>query len=353
MHIIFQRGINIYNNIYDVIIIGSGPSGATAAKYLSKYGMKVLIIEKKKEIGVPIQCAGFIPSSKELKKLMPSLEIPNELINIPKKCIYEIIKSQKIYFSNKYSRIFNIDGFIVDRKSFDQNLVELACNNGSELFCSTKAISINSNYVITNGLFGKKKYYGKVIIGADGPNSIVRQFIKKKLIYDNKYKIKNNYYSCFQYKMTNVNINEHQINIFFSNKLIPNGYAWIFPESINKVSVGLGIKINNALKRKSTKYYLDNFIKGHSIASKILRNGKITSVHTGFVPIYNFERSVYDNKLLVGDAASHVMATNGGGIPYSIIGGKIAARSIYEFFELKKPLEKYEQYWKEQYGKNL
>ena len=340
--------------MYDVIIIGSGPSGSTAAKYLAKKDLKVLVIEKKKEIGLPIQCAGFIPSSEELKKMIPTLKIPDELKNIHEECILSKINSQRIYFSDDNYRRFNVNGFIVNREYFDKYLTQSACNYGAELLTCTKALSVDSNSIITDGIFGRKRYYGKVIIGADGPNSIVRQYIKNKLINNYKYNIKNNYYTCFQYKMKNINnITENEINIFFSNKLLPNGYFWIFPESKNSVSVGLGVKLDNSFKRKSTKYYLDNFIKKNSIAFKILKDGEITSIHTGFVPLYNLERSVYDNKLLIGDAASHIMATSGGGIPYAIVDGNIAADVVFNSLVSNGSIEDYEKQWKEQYGTYL
>ena len=66
---------------YDIIIVGAGPAGSTAATYAAKNGASVLLIDKKKDIGTPLQCGGFLPHSEELQALTPDAELPYTLEN--------------------------------------------------------------------------------------------------------------------------------------------------------------------------------------------------------------------------------------------------------------------------------
>ena len=78
---------------YDVAIVGAGPSGATATRYAAE-GASVLVIEKKRTIGVPMQCAGFLPKYDELEELMPDSDLPDTFC-YPDSCVYAETKYQR------------------------------------------------------------------------------------------------------------------------------------------------------------------------------------------------------------------------------------------------------------------
>ena len=82
---------------YDIIVVGAGPAGSTAAMYAAKNGASVLLLDKKKEIGNPIQCAGFIPDASEIEALLPDAELPDFLKFYPDSCILQRIKTQRIF----------------------------------------------------------------------------------------------------------------------------------------------------------------------------------------------------------------------------------------------------------------
>ena len=68
----------IPKDYYDVIVVGAGPAGSTAAYYAAENGSSVLLLDKKKELGSPIQCAGFLPDASEIQALLPAYS------NVPK-----------------------------------------------------------------------------------------------------------------------------------------------------------------------------------------------------------------------------------------------------------------------------
>ena len=81
---------------YDVIVVGAGPAGSTAALYAARNGASVLLLDKKREIGNPIQCAGFLPDASEVQALLPDAELPDSLKNYPDSCVLQHIKTQRI-----------------------------------------------------------------------------------------------------------------------------------------------------------------------------------------------------------------------------------------------------------------
>ncbi|MEW6069584.1 MAG: NAD(P)/FAD-dependent oxidoreductase, partial [Candidatus Thermoplasmatota archaeon] len=74
---------------YDIVVVGAGPAGSTCAKVASEKGCKVLLIEKRQEIGVPVRCGEGV--SKRIEELG---------INIPKYCIAQDIKGARIFAPN-------------------------------------------------------------------------------------------------------------------------------------------------------------------------------------------------------------------------------------------------------------
>jgi geranylgeranyl reductase family len=323
---------------YDIIIIGAGPAGSLAAKYAVLNGAKVLMVEKKQEIGTPIQCAGFIPEASEVEELIPELTLPAEMKKISKKCILSKTKKQRLIAPNLKDKEFDVSGFVLDRRLFDSDLAEQAVKEGADMICGTAAKEILSgskeHTVKLNGVFGAAEVTGKIIIGADGPNSIVGKTFglshSKKATPDAEEEepsagVPYERGIGFEYKMTNVDIDTETLEMYFGNEYVPGGYVWIFPEGDGKANVGIGLRNSHSDEKMSARSLLNKFITEHPIASEKLKDGKIMSIHSGIIPVSGApDKTATHSAMVVGDAAGHVMATNGGGIPFAMAAGKIA-----------------------------
>src|SRR5207244_4514908 len=68
---------------YDVIVVGSGPAGGTAARYAARRGLKVLLVDKRKEIGVPVQCGEYVAHNEEIRSIFPDVEGLEEIMAVP------------------------------------------------------------------------------------------------------------------------------------------------------------------------------------------------------------------------------------------------------------------------------
>jgi digeranylgeranylglycerophospholipid reductase len=306
---------------YDVAIIGAGPAGSSAAFYAARTGLRVLIVDKRKTIGEPVQCGEFIPTTKEMENMFPRVKNQSELFNIDNSLIK--METNKIKVISPKMREYEIafEGFTVDRGFFDKYLVKKATDAGAELRTNTKFLSFNGNRVKLD----KGEIETKVIVGADGYASNVAKSAKMKVV--------DLLCPCILGQVEGEF--EPTIEMFFGS-IAPGGYAWVIPKK-NSANVGLGIQ-------KTSNIFLRNML------NKFLKLRKLKDIHTlsrGFVPISGpIPQTVKKNVIIVGDAAGQVMATNGGGIPISMICGRIAGNVISEHIKNKVPLEQYEKQWR-------
>ncbi len=334
---------------YDVIVVGAGPAGSTSALYAAKNGASVLLLDKKKEIGNPIQCAGFLPDASEVQALLRDARLPDTLKNYPDSCVLQRITTQRIIPPNCSIKEFAVRGAVLDRRRYDQFLAEQAARAGAELMVKTRVTKIEGTTVETSGIFGKHRIKAKAIIGADGPNSLVAK--SKGLALKPEARETS---VAIEYQVRNVDIDPSALEMYFGKDLVPGGYAWVFPEGKGRANVGIGIRSGMAEKSISAKEYLHRFMRDHPLAGPKLKNGTIMNVIAGIIPVNGApERTATENTLIVGDAAGQIFATNGGGIPPAMIAGKVAGETAAEFAAGKCRLEEYDRRWRAHFGSAL
>jgi digeranylgeranylglycerophospholipid reductase len=334
---------------YDVIVVGAGPAGSTSALYAAKNGASVLLLDKKQEIGSPIQCAGFIPDASEVQALLRDARLPDTLKNYPDSCVLQRIDTQRIVPPNCNIKEFAVKGAVLDRRRYDQFLAEQATSAGAELMIKTRVKKIEGTTIETSGIFGKHRIKAKAIIGADGPNSLVAKSKGLALKPESRETS-----VAIEYQVRNVDIDPSVLEMYFGKEFVPGGYAWVFPEGKDRANVGIGIRSGMAEKRISAKEYLHRFMRNHPLAGPKLKNGVIMNVIAGIVPVNGSpERTSTQDALIVGDAAGQIFATNGGGIPPAMIAGKVAGETAAEFAAGKCRLEEYDSRWRVQFGAAL
>jgi digeranylgeranylglycerophospholipid reductase len=325
--------------MYDLIVVGAGPAGATAGKYAASHGCRTLLLDKKKTIGWPVRCSEFLPTVKELKNIFPTVPAIEDLFQIPPRLITHQIRLMRIFTPSSLILEFEFEGLILNRKEYDYFLVKKAEERGVEVKLEVEFLkfSADSSKILTS----KGSFCSKVILGADGPNSRVaknKNFPPIELA------------CCAQFEMEKVKIEPGVIEMYFGS-IAPGGYLWIIPMGEQKAKVGLGVR--KKFTSTSPLKLLQNALSRFPLQEK-LKGGEICSLITGLVPVYGPRKKiVQDNVLLAGDAAGQVMSTNGGGLPLALICGREAGEITASFIKGKTHLEEYEKRIQKKCGQEL
>ena len=155
-------------------VVGAGPAGSTAALVAARE-LDVVLIDRKNEIGSPVQCGGFLPEAWELEALLPHTRLPEALREIPENCILHRTRLQRIYSPSGKSKEFAVAGRILDRRAFDRHLASQAARAGARILPATRAALVEGRLELSGHYGGRLR--PRMIIGADGPSSVVSRYM--------------------------------------------------------------------------------------------------------------------------------------------------------------------------------
>lgn len=320
------------SNSYDVIVIGGGPAGSMSAKEIAGAGYSVLLVEKHREIGIPLCCAEAI-SLKSLGLFMKS----------DPKWVAAPINGAVLYSPNgtEVSVPWTGVGVVLERKIFDRHLAGLAAAAGAEVMVNTEAVAIKMNGEKAEEVTLKsgnetRSIKCQAVIGADGVESIIGAWsgMKTRLELEQ-------FHSCAQYLMSNVDGPHDMVRFWVGREMAPGGYLWIFPKGNGLANVGLGIATSLTAENKPGKY-LDKFIARH------LPKAKIIETMVGGTPALGSDHPmVRGNVLLAGDAARLTDPMSGAGIAIAMASGSLAGRTVAEYLKSSdiSILKKYPKEW--------
>ena len=298
---------------YDVIIAGLGPGGATAAYELALKGLNVLAFDKEKFPRYK-PCGGCL--SLKAEKILP----------FDFKAVVEDTAYGAV-FTFKSKRPVSIIsqrpvGYNVNRDRFDNLLKEKAREAGAVVREGERVIGIEECNDYVNIKTSGGSYKARILVGADGANSIVA---RKVLGFDSK--------MCAMAIEAEIPFKKERLAALKGRLLIdfgciPHGYGWIFPKSKN-LSVGIA-GISYKVKGK-TKEYFHNYVK----KEKTLVGLDINNVHGWTIPYFHDagQRIGKGRTLAIGDAAHLADPFLGEGIYYAIRSAQLAAKVVSERIE--------------------
>jgi digeranylgeranylglycerophospholipid reductase len=314
-------------NQYDVIIVGAGPAGSSAAYSAAKNNAKVLLIDKKKVVGEPVQCAEYIP-----KLLLNQIHVSNS-------CIAQEIKGMKTFTINDECFITDSPGYVLNREIFDKELVKKATDVGASLLLNTTCISKHNNKMLIHEKGEKKTVNSKIVIGADGPRSTVGNMINSE----------NTSFIVGVQQSVPLISSKKYTRVYFNSKFY-GGYAWMFPKK-ETANVGVGIKQGTPIGDMNK--LLDDFTRFLEKENIVTNNPVLKT--SGLIPVGGFLQSVKGNVMLVGDAAGQTHPITGGGIPQAVICGRIAGETASTAVKENdlSILNEYETKWKNIFSDEL
>jgi geranylgeranyl reductase family protein len=315
---------------YDVLVVGAGPSGSTFARYMAENGYKVGVLEKKKEVGLPLQCAGLLGKKIKNLNLLPEEFILNEVNG----AYLHSPSNHMMHVSKK-----DTQAYVLDRVGYDNYLAEIASVEGAEILLKHNVESINSEKgTVKMSNQGQKVLSAKVIVGADGHSSLVSNSFNKK----------SSTFKASQYLVETSNpLDTDSVNLHVKSELSP-GFIWSIPLAKNQARIGLfGDHDYQSLKR-----ILSNFMQSQNYLNDI----KILKKYHGEIPVFDSKKSLVNEKtILLGDAASQVKPTTGGGLLIGFACAKIAADVVTKALDNDKTsiLQEYETQYRKKFEKEL
>lgn len=313
--------------MYDCIIAGAGPIGSYAAGLLAKSGFKTLILEEHKEIGVPVHCTGIVNDKVIEKYCIPSNVIINKIDSV--RCYFPSGAMVKLPTE--------ITPVIVDRTLFDRHMFQYALQQGAEYALDAKVTGISRNKDRTEVIIrkGEEKIAAKVCIIASGAMS---SLAVKTGFPDTG--------SSYQSIQADCRIKDLEgIELYLGNNIAPGSFAYGASISGELVKLGL-ITRNNGWeyfnRLINSQYLKDRFISLES-APRFRR-----------MPFGTVDKTVLGRVMTLGDTASQLKTTTGGGISYGLRCAGILAQTIWEAWQERdrdfnpKVLAKYDYRWKQE-----
>lgn len=303
---------------YDVVVVGSGPAGSVTARFAAETGAKVLIVERRQEVGIPVLCGeGISKKVDDFKVLDGRRWIANNMDGAR-------IFSPDGTMVKLAAEMAGVEtGYVLYRDIFDKELAKGAVKAGAKLLLNTCAVGLLKNNDKVEGVrvrqFGEEfDIEADVVVGADGVESRVGRWAGMKTTLKPQ-----DLETCAQYTLANVECDEEYCDFYLGKKIAPGGYAWVFPKRNGVANVGIGILGSFSEPGKALKL-LNNFIGSHPE----LKKGEPVRFLAGAVPVSKPIDAVKGNVVLVGDAARQVDPITGGGLMASIEAGKVAGTTI-------------------------
>ncbi|MEM4657773.1 MAG: NAD(P)/FAD-dependent oxidoreductase [Candidatus Methanosuratincola sp.] len=296
----------------DLLIVGGGPAGLSAASEAARLGLETEILEEHAEVGIPEHCAGLVSLS-GLREILGT-EAP----------IIRKIKGFRVYSPS--GKAYMVKGgeakaAVIDRPAFERELLRRAEANGAK-------VTLGSQFR------GGERY--KVLINAEGTAGRV----SKRLGFGIPEAI-----PAAQLDLETPGFEEDMVEIYLGRHA-PGFFAWAVPR---RDGVRVGLASSEGIPLRSLERLLEKFEpwrrfsgarRSAPIFGKVVTGGPLRVAHRG-------------NAIAIGDAGGFVKPTTGGGVVLGCLTARLAARAAYQFLSGKGGLDSFGKAWKKAYGKDF
>ena len=312
----------------DVLVVGLGPAGGAAALAAAQGGLRVAVVERRKEIGMPVQCAEFIP------------------LPLARHATFEGVTQQRIQGMISHLPSGQVDksespGLMVDRAAFDQALARQAEESGASLYLNSRLAELDraGSSAIVATQQGEVRFDYRLLVAADGPHSFVARSLglpRQEMVH------------ARQYTVPLLEASE-ETEIWLSPDY-PGGYAWLFPKG-GVANLGLGVGKGFGADPKA--------LLG-ALHSKLMDEGRVGATILnrtgGAIPVGGLRPDlVAGNVLFVGDAAGLTHPVTGAGIAAAVASGELAGQAAAAWLSGgdKNALMSFEEDIRDQFGASL
>ena len=331
-------------DMVDVLVIGAGPGGGSAAIHSARAGLKTVVVEADPSVGVPVHC-GECLSEMAVQNL--DLEIPDHVKALD-------VKGIRVIFPDGTEKLLTEPGYVLEKHLFEQWLMDEAGNLGSTLHLGHKVTSMERIYNSENQFSNWKidgkgenfPIYCKAVIDASG----VAGASSKLLDMGTEVEV----IAGFQYEMTDVE-NDGYLDFYLWPQYSPHGYVWMIPKKGERANVGLVTTDKKGAIKYLDKFIQDTYLDGKPMVNPQWRDQSVkVRPFGGTIPISGpREVTVEDGVILVGDAAGFTSPLFEGGSHLALWSGREAANVIAKAITTndlsKASLMAYEAAWKKRF----
>lgn len=284
----------------DLVVVGLGPAGASAALAAARGGLRVIGVDRRREAGLPVQCAEFVPGP-----LLGQASGLPDAIRQPIHAMHTYLAGEAPYLTEDFR------GQMIDRAAFDQALVSAAASAGAQVLfgASVKALTPDGLVLQTGQILD-----APVLIGADGPRSLLGLAMGTGT------------QALVETRQITVALHEpHTATDIFLAPAYRGGYAWLFPKG-QVAHIGLGVE---PAQRHNLKPLLEALHGALVTAGRV--GAEIMHLTGGAIPVGGLRRCIGQahgrSILLAGDAAGLTNPVTGAGIASAVQSGRMAGEA--------------------------
>lgn len=287
----------------DLVVVGAGPAGGMAALAATRGGLRVALIDRKRAVGEPVQCAeGVSRFALESNGLRPD----------PRFVRQEVRGARAVTPDGRAFDITRLPGYAVDRAVFDRSIADAASAAGAGLFLGERVRSMAREDGEWEVRSASRAWRAPLVIAADGPAGLVSQWAGLLRSAES--------IRAYEWRFAAADVpppDPERFLLYFARRY-DGGYAWIFPRG-DEVNVGAGghIDAHAALVAFCRDRGIDPSRRRHAIAGQIPYRFTLT-------------RYAANGVAVVGDAAGVTNPLNGGGIHAALYSGRVAGELAAE-----------------------
>ncbi|MGA2795824.1 MAG: geranylgeranyl reductase family protein [Roseiarcus sp.] len=282
---------------FELIVVGMGPAGASAAGAAAKRGMRVLGLDRKRVAGAPVQCAEFVPGP-----------LRGEIADLTRAVRQPVNAMMTMVGDEDSTETLDFRGAMIDRATFDSMLVDAAEKAGAQIRLGAAIKSIGRDGL---ALQDGRMIDAGIVIGADGPRSLVGKAmgaVNAQIV---------------ETRQVTVPLRKpHQATDIFLSPDYRGGYAWLFPKGeVAHIGLGLEPALRHRLKPLLSQLH------AKLVAQKRV-GPEILALTGGAIPVGGMLRAVGRIggrvAMLAGDAAGLTNPVTGAGIAAAVVSGRMA-----------------------------
>lgn len=311
----------------DVLVIGLGPGGASAARTAAAAGLEVLAVEHKRVLGEPVQCAEFIPNPMGAYARNPPIR-------------QQRITGMQSILPSGHTHTSAFPGLMIDRAEFDRALARQAEAQGATLWTGTRLLRLDPGpgIAVLRRADTEHRIRYRTLVAADGPHSTTAARLGLAPL------------EVVQTRQYTVPLRRPFEDTFiWLSDAYPGGYAWLFPKGdVGNLGLGLDTRLQPDLKGPLDALH-QQLVEAGWVGTAVQRRTG------GAIPVGGPREPMFQDRIVfVGDAAGLTHPITGAGIAAAVISGEAAGQAAAALLnEDSTAFADYDEAMRDQFGPAL